>query len=261
MSTQIRIFARAAGALIAALLLGGVAAEVRAATAAPSIYAEALATPGRSDKDKERDARDKPAEVLAFAGFKRGMRIADIFGAGGYYSEILAAVVGPKGKVLLVNNPGYARFAAKAMAERFNDGRLAAVERMEVPNENLGLGKEKLDGALFVMSYHDLYWEDKEGFPRIDAAQFLEQVRAAMKPGATLLIVDHSAVEGSGSAPAQTLHRIDEKFAIADLKSHGFELVKSYDGLRNPADNRLRPVFDETIRGKTDRFVHVYRRL
>jgi predicted methyltransferase len=82
-----------------------------------------------------------------------------------------------------------------------------------------------------------------------------------MKPGATLLIVDHSAVEGSGSAPAQTLHRIDEKFAIADLKSHGFELVKSYDGLRNPADNRLRPVFDETIRGKTDRFVHVYRRL
>ena len=261
MSNQSQICARVAGMIIAALLVGATGSEALAAEATPSVYAQALATPGRSDKDKERDARDKPAEVLAFAGFKRGMRIADIFGAGGYYSEILAAVVGPQGKVLLVNNPGYARFAAKAMAERFKDGRLAAVERMEVPSEHLGLGKETLDGALFVMSYHDLYWEDKDGFPRIDAAQFLEQVRAAMKPGAILLIVDHAAVEGSGSAPAQTLHRIDEKFAIADWKSHGFELVKSYDGLRNPADDRLKPVFDEAIRGKTDRFVHVYRRL
>ncbi len=255
-----RFFVGAARVFAAVMLLGASVGEAIAADEAPSIYARALATPGRSDKDKERDLRDKPAEVLAFAGFKPGMRIADIFGAGGYYSEILAALVGPKGQVLLVNNPGYAKFAAKAMAERFKDGRLAAIERMEVPNEHLGLGKDTLDGALFVMSYHDLYWEDKDGFPHIDAAQFLEQVRAAVKPGGLLLIVDHSAIAGSGQAPAQTLHRIDEKFTIADLKSHGFELVKTYEGLRNPADDRLKPVFDDAIRGKTDRFVHLYRR-
>ena len=58
-----------------------------ATTPADSIYAAAVATPGRSDKDRERDARDKPAEVLALAGFKQGMRIADVFAGSGYYSE------------------------------------------------------------------------------------------------------------------------------------------------------------------------------
>ena len=233
------------------------------ATAAPagSIYEQALAGAGRSDKDHARDQRERPAEVLAFAGFRRGMRIADIFGGGGYYSEILARVVGPKGKVLLVNNPPYAAYAAEDLKERFKDGRLAEVERLVVPSEDLKLGEARLDGALIVMAYHDLYFSDPKGFPPIDAGQFLEQLRRALKPGARLLIVDHAAAPGSGSAPAQTLHRIDEAFAVRDLESHGFKLVSKYDGLRNPADDHSKLVFDPAIRGHTDRFVHLYRRL
>jgi predicted methyltransferase len=44
----------------------------------------ALASPARSDADRERDTRDKPQAVLAFAGFGEGMTIADVFGGGGY---------------------------------------------------------------------------------------------------------------------------------------------------------------------------------
>ncbi len=260
MTTRLEILSKAVRAAGAALLLV-FAAVVPTAHAAVSPYAEALAVPGRSDKDKERDARDKPADVLAFAGFKSGMRIADVFGGGGYYSGILAHVVGPKGKVLLVNDPAYAQFAAADLAVRFKDGRLAEVEQRVVPNEKLGFNKGELDAALFVMSYHDLYFEDKAGFPRIDAGQFLDQIHDAIKPGGALLIVDHSAVAASGNAPAQTLHRIDEKWATADLAKHGFKLIKTFDGLRNPADDRSKPVFDAAIRGKTDRFVHLYRRV
>jgi predicted methyltransferase len=247
----------AAGLLFAAVMAAPMAG---AAPAAGPAYAEALAAPGRSAKDLERDARDKPAEVLAFAGFKQGMRVADLFGGGGYYSEILAHLVGPDGKVLLVNNAPYAKYAAADIAERFRDGRLPQIERIVAPSDNLGLGRARLDAAMFVMSYHDLYFSDPEGFPHIDAAQFLEQVRAAVKPGGLLLIVDHAAVAGSGSTAAQTLHRIDEQFTVADLRAHGFELVRSFDGLRNPADDRLQRVFDPAIRGKTDRFVQLYRR-
>ena len=250
------------------LLLTGlaVAASTMPARAASTgtpelIYERALATPGRSDKDLARDARDRPAEVLAFAGFKPGMRIADLFGGGGYYSEILSYVVGPKGRVLLVNNAPYASYAAEDLAVRFKDGRLAQVERLVVPNEDLKLGRNTLDGALFVMSYHDLYFYDKEHFPRIDAAQFLEQVRKALKPGGRLLVVEHVAAAGSGSSLAGTLHRIDEQFAIKDIESHGFRLVGKYDGLHNSDDDHSKLVFDPAIRGHTDRFVHVYRRL
>ena len=66
-----------------------------------------LANPARSAADRERDARDKPAEVLALARFKRGDTVADLLAGGGYYSEILSGIVGPGGKVLLVNNTGY----------------------------------------------------------------------------------------------------------------------------------------------------------
>jgi predicted methyltransferase len=229
-----------------------------AAAAPAKVYTMAIAAPDRTDKDRERDLREHPAEVLAFAGFKPGMTIADLFGGGGYYSEILAHVVGPRGKVLLVNNPAYAAFAKDDLAARFHDGRLPRIERLVVPNEKLNLGTATLDGALFVMSYHDLYYANGDDFPHIDAAQFLDQVHAALKPGGRLLVVDHVAAAGSGSAPAQTLHRIDETFAIKDFEAHGFDLAGRYDGLHNTTDDHTKLVFDPAIRGHTDRFVHVY---
>jgi predicted methyltransferase len=220
-----------------------------------------LANPARSAADRERDARDKPAETYELAGFKRGDTVADILGGSGYNSEILSGIVGPEGHVLLVNNTGYEDFGKKGLAERLADNRLPNVRHIVGPSDALGMGENVLDGAVIVMSYHDLYWvSDKDGWPRIDAGQFLDQVVRALKPGGVLLVVDHSAKEGAGSSAAQTLHRIDEQFAIADFRAHGLVLETSSDVLRNPADDRSKLVFDPSIRGKTDRFVHLYRK-
>jgi predicted methyltransferase len=230
-----------------------------AVAAAVGSITAALAAPGRTDADRERDARDHPAEVLALAGFGPGMVIGDVFGGGGYYSEILATVVGPTGRIRLVNNPAYDAFAKKTLEPRLAGGRLANVDYTVVPPEALGLGTATLDGALIVMSYHDLYFADpKDGWPPIDASQFIDQLVAALKPGATLLIVDHQARPGSGRADTQDLHRIEDTFAIADFRAHGLELVRSTELLRNPDDDHTKNVFDPAIRGKTDRFVHVY---
>jgi len=242
------------------LLLSLMLAAPAMAVETNSPYQAALANPARSDKDRERDARDKPAELLGLAGIRAGMSVADLFGAGGYWSEILVRVVGAQGAVWLVNNPAYAEFARKELDTRFAGERLAAVLRSVVDPADLRLGTGTLDAALLVMSFHDLYYVDaKGGWPAIDAGGFLDQVRAALKPRGTLLIVDHAAAAGSGSSAAQSLHRIDEQFTIAQLEAHGFRLEKTYDGLRNPADDRSTLVFDPAIRGRTDRFVHVYR--
>jgi predicted methyltransferase len=220
-----------------------------------------LANPARSTADRERDARDKPAEVLALARFKAGDTVADILAGGGYYSEILSGIVGPGGKVLLVNNPGYDGFGKKGYTARLADNRLPNVTHVVGPSDALGLGENVLDGAVIVMSYHDLYWVDeKEGWPKVDAGRFLDQVAAALKPGGTLVVVDHSAKDGTGSSAAQALHRIEEKFAIADFRAHGLHWEAAIPVLRNPADVRSKNVFDPAIRGKTDRFVHLYRK-
>ena len=220
-----------------------------------------LANPARSASDRERDARDKPAEVLALARFKRGDTVADILSGGGYYAEILSGIVGPGGNVLLVNNPGYENFGKKGLAERLAANRLPNLTHVVGPSDALGMGDRVLDGAVIVMSYHDLYWVDeKEGWPRVDAGLFLDQVARALKPGGVLLVVDHSARQGTGSADAQALHRIDEQFAIADFRKHGLEWEAAIPVLRNPDDDRSKNVFDPAIRGRTDRFVHLYRK-
>lgn len=220
-----------------------------------------LANPARSAADRERDARDKPAEVLALARLKRGDTVADILSGGGYYAEILSGIVGPNGKVLLVNNPGYENFGKKGLAERLADNRLANVTHVVGPSDALGMGEGVLDGAVIVMSYHDLYWVDeKEGWPRVDADRFLDQIAAALKPGGVLLVVDHSAKAATGSSATQDLHRIDEQFAIADFRKHGLEWEAAIPVLRNDGDDRSKNVFDPAIRGKTDRFVHLYRK-
>lgn len=221
----------------------------------------ALANPARSQADRERDLRDHPAEVLRLADFRPGMKIADIFGGGGYYSEILSYVVGPTGEVRLINNPAYDGYSKKGREPRLADNRLPNVRYEVLPPAAMNLGTGALDGALIVMSYHDLYVADeKDNWPAIDASQFIDQIVTGLKPGGVLLIVDHHAKPGTGKADAQTLHRIDEQFAIADFKAHGLEYAGSLPLLRNAEDDHSLNVFDKAIRGKTDRFVHLYRK-
>ena len=244
--------------LLAAMLL---AAPLQAQSV-PDHIAAAVASPERSAKDRERDARDKPAELLAFAGLKPGMKVADVLGGGGYWSEILARAVGPSGSVTLVNNPGYFNFGKDDLKTRFGDGRLKEVKRRVFELSNMDLGRGQFDLITIYLSYHDIYWVDEEGYgwPKVDADRFLTQLHEALKPGGKLLIVDHAAVAGTGKSAAQDLHRIDEAFTKKDIAGHGFLLEKSWPNLRNSADDHTKDVFDEAIRGKTDRFTHLYRR-
>jgi predicted methyltransferase len=189
------------------------------------------------------------------------MKVADVFGGGGYWSEIYTRAVGPTGSVTLVNNVGYFNYSKDDLKARFDKDRLKQIKRRVVETPNMDLGRDQFDLITIYLSYHDIYWVDEaEGWPKIDADRFVTQLRDALKPGGHLLIVDHAAKEGTGSSAAQDLHRIDEAFARKDFTSHGFVLEKSWDGFRNPADDHTKLVFDPAIRGKTDRFTQLYRK-
>ena len=222
---------------------------------------DALARPGRLPADLERDARSRPDAVLPLLQLQPGDRVADIWAGGGYYSELIASVVGEQGEVLLVNNAAYAAFAAEALAERQSGRDPGSITVHTREAEDLELGENALDAALIVMSYHDLYHVDEaNGWRAIDPAHFLDQIFRALKPGGRFLVVDHHAQPGSGKSSAQDLHRIDVAFARADIAAHGFVLVEESDVLRNPADDYSVMVFDPRVRGKTDRFVLVFKK-
>jgi len=244
---------------LSALLAFSLQVMPAAALAAdPSIEA-AVASPQRTADDRQRDARDKPAEVMAFAGVKPGMVVADIFSAGGYWTELLSGAVGPKGKVLAINNVPYAQYSKDDRKARFTEGRLTNVEPRLVEASYMNIAPKSVDLAVIVMAYHDVYWiGEKDGWPEINADGFIESVKRMLKPGGKLLIVDHNAAPGTGKELAGKLHRLNEGWSKKSLAAHGFVLEKSYDGLRNPQDQFDKMVFDDAVKGKTDRYVHLY---
>lgn len=217
----------------------------------------AVNNPARSEQDRERDKSSKPAEVLAFFGVKPGMHVLDLFAGGGYYSELLAHVVGSDGKVVAHTNKAYKEFLKGALAERFSNEGIPPVQLLESEIPDLQLGKDNFDLVLLVLTYHDVY-HVADYWPEVDREHFFRQIHDALKQGGTLAIIDHSALPGSGKAAAQDLHRIDEAFAIEDIESAGFTLAAKSDILRNVDDDRTIQVFDEKVRRKTDRFVHRY---
>lgn len=227
--------------------------------ALPAPIRDALRAPGRSTEDLQRDLRSKPELVLGLLDLEPGDTVLDLFTGGAYYSALLATVVGEEGRVWAHNNAAYAKFADQALTKRFSNGAPDQLTLIEREVGSLGLGEESLDGMLAVMSYHDLHWVDKEdGWPAIDVELFYSQLRAALKPGGRVVIVDHSATPGSGLDGVAEYHRIDEAFVIRDFANHGFKMVDSSDALRNADDPRNVYVFDPSIRGKTDRFILVF---
>jgi predicted methyltransferase len=243
-----------------AIALLSLAVPTLAADAPSAAIQAAIANPERTDADRERDQREKPAEVLAFAGIKPGMTVADLFSAGGYYTELLAGAVGSNGKVYAVNNVPYAQYSKKDREVRFKEGRLKNVEPRLVEASYMNLPPKSVDVAVIVMSYHDVFWiDEKEGWPEINYVGFLDSVKKMLKPGGKLLIIDHNAPAGSGREMATSAHRLNEEWARKSLTSNGFVLEKTWDGLRNKDDQLDKMVFDPAVRGKTDRYVHLYR--
>ena len=225
----------------------------------PAIDAS-IASPTRTAKDHERDAREKPAEVLAFAGVKPGMTVADLFAASGYYTELLAGVVGPTGKVYSVNTVAYADYSKDGMKARFGDGHLKNVEQRLIEASWFNLAPKSVDLIVICMSFHDVYWiDEKEGWPEINTEGFIDSMKRMLKPGGKLLIIDHNAPAGTGREMAGKAHRLNEDFVKKALTARGFVFEKSYDGLRNPQDQLDKLVFDAAVRGKTDRYVHLYK--
>src|SRR5690349_4877250 len=87
-----------------------------AATAAPAagLTAEektaihdAIGNLDRLPGDMDEDSWRRPSEVLVFLEVKSGMRVVDYLSAGGYYTELLARIVGNNGQVIAYNNPEY----------------------------------------------------------------------------------------------------------------------------------------------------------
>jgi len=201
--------------------------------------------------------------VLAFLGVAPGMTVLDLNAATGWYTEILARVVGPTGRVIAHNHPGArTTLSAESFEERYGGNRLPNVEQIFVRHNDLRLPPGSVDVVLMSMVYHDTYWHrDGVDWGPIDRPVFLESLLDALKPGGVVGVVDHHAAAGRDPFESATaLHRIDPAVVRRDFVAAGFEPDGKSDVLRNRADDYNLDVFDAAIVDRTDRFVLRFRK-
>jgi len=207
-------------------------------------FDEALASAERASEDKARDAARQPKEVLEFVGIGDGMTVLDVAASTGLYTEVLAAAVGPDGRVIAHNTEGRRDRSEPGIAPKAE--RLGNVTLLFADFGSMGLDGE-VDAALTALNFHDLHNRGAEA-----VALFLGDVYKALKPGGVFAVIDH---EGSAGQDNKSLHRIETAVAAAALEQAGFVVEAVSDVLDNPADDHSLHMRDESLQRNTDRFL------
>src|SRR5260370_708983 len=169
-------------------------------TVQPASYA-ALKGPGDS---KERDAWQRPAEVMDALGLKPGSVVADVGAGSGYFTFHLAHRVGPEGKI-------YAEDINANRLSEINDSarneRLAQVETILGSPDDPRLPSEALDAVLVVDAFHEMV--------KYDA--MLQRMYRALKRGGLLGLIDGETKTVQPRAYYHENHRIPEALLHEDL--------------------------------------------
>lgn len=232
------------GAALLALAMSGAAM----ATTIPGYVTKAVADTTRPAADTERDALRLPAETIAFAGVKPGMKVAEFFPGGGYFTRPLSDVVGPSGHIYGIEN---------AKWDDGSDAKVAAA----VPDHNVSIQVKpfgefdlprQVDLVWITQNYHDLHIAK---YGPVDMAAFNKHVYDSLKPGGIYFILDHQANPGTGEAQIAKLHRIQKSQVIREVEAAGFKLVGQDSALHRTTDNHTKSVFDKSVRGRTDQFM------
>lgn len=231
------------------------AAPEPAAAPAPAPAADfivaAVNDPTRLADARVRDPYRKPAEILAFSGIRPGDTIVEIAPGGGYYTALLSRVVGPEGTVTAVDSERLHEYmpTLREMYTNFSEADPRAnVEYSSQRLDELEL-PQGVDQVWMVQFYHDTIWLG------VDRAKMNAAVFNALKPGGVYLVIDHTALPGTGDAVTKDLHRVDPAVVRAEIEAVGFVRAGTSDVLANAEDPHDDSVFDEARRGQSDRFV------
>jgi len=224
----------------------------------PAYVTAAVSNPNRSAEETARDANRKPADMVTFAGIKPGDTVIDLVpGKDQYFTHVFANVVGPKGHVWSYMPTEFDAEMTKFKITLPPDGTVdpkfpnatfvhKSLTALDVPG--------KVDVVWTSQNYHDFH--DTFAGP-IDMAKFNKAVFDKLKKGGVYIVLDHAA-PGAGPEVTETLHRINPDVVKKEVEAAGFKFAGESDVLANPSDPHNIPVFDKSIRGKTDQFVYKF---
>jgi len=203
----------------------------------------------RSDADKARDAARHPKETVLELGIKEGSTVVEVAAVGGWFTPVLSAATGPKGKVIAQFGP----FALRQNNGQASKDLATALGNVTAVFEGVdSIAPNTADYAFTAQNLHD-----QANTSEAAGQKFITDIYNVLKPGGTAVIIDHAGSEGVDNKP---LHRVAPSVAKAFIQKAGFEIVKESKLLYNPADDHSKSSHDPSLGRATDQFLIVVRK-
>ena len=170
----------------------------------------------QSGERPERDAWQKPDEVIRALGLKDGDVVADIGAGTGYFARRFAKAVGPRGKVYAVDVAAdvLAYLRERAEAEGLHNV-VTVISREDDPL----LPAREVDLAFFADTTHHL----------AERVAYYRHLLPALKERARLAIIDYPP--GGPHTPHPPEQLVPRSQAIGEAEQAGFTFVKEFQFL------------------------------
>lgn len=164
--------------------------------------------------DPERDAWQKPVEVVNALGIRPGSALADIGAGTGYFTVHLARATGPDGPVYAVDvEPGMVEY----LAERAGKEGLPNIKPVLTPADEPGLAADSVDLVLICNTWHHID----------DRLAYLKKMTTALRNKGRVVIVDFKEGDLPVGPPAGK--KLTREAVIGEFEKGGFRLVEEPD--------------------------------
>ena len=178
--------------------------------------------------------------------------IDECVGGDVYVSSLLADILDARGAVYALNP---AAFHNPEIWEARTDWH-SNIRPIGTRNRAMLLAPDSVHMIFTNQTFHDIYWtSERFQMEWIDERALLANWLAALKPGGYVIVIYHVGQSGDTREVVDAVHRIDPATVLAAMQAAGFVLVGQSDMLRRSDDEITKSIFDESVRGKTDRFM------
>jgi ubiquinone/menaquinone biosynthesis C-methylase UbiE len=164
----------------------------------------------------ERIEEEAPDDAIRILKIAKGSTVADIGAGSGYVTMLLAAAVGPTGRV-------YANDLQPQMIEilrgRLSERKIANVTLVQGDVDDPKLPPASMDLELMVDVYHELS----------QPQAMLRRLRDALKPGGRLVLLEYRKEDPM--IPIRPEHKMSVQEAKAELEAEGFTLSRVDESL------------------------------
>jgi arsenite methyltransferase len=164
-------------------------------------------------EDPQRDAYQKPHEVIMALGLREGEIVADIGAGSGYFALRLAHHVGDKGRVYAVDiNPDMIVY----LNRRIRDMQLKNVVTVLAAPDDPLLMDASIDRFFICDTWHHVQSQE----------QYLALMKKMLKPGGQIIMIDFHKKELPVGAPMEM--KIAREDLVRQMESNGFKLAKEH---------------------------------